>query len=111
MFTIVLTIHVLLALGLVAIILVQHGKGADAGAAFGSGASGSVFGASGTSSFLYKLTVWLATAFFTTSLSLAFIASNSSSSYDASGLITENVVKQDTVPSNNNTQLEDIPEQ
>ena len=74
-FQIILVIHVLLALGLVGLILIQHGKGADAGAAFGSGAAGSVFGARGAHSFLYKLTAVLAVAFLVTRLSLAYFAS------------------------------------
>jgi preprotein translocase subunit SecG len=81
-FQIILVIHVLLALGLVGLILIQHGKGADAGAAFGSGAAGSVFGARGAHSFLYKLTAVLAIGFFVTSISLAYFASNERSSTD-----------------------------
>ena len=69
-FQIILVVHVLLALGLVGLILIQHGKGADAGAAFGSGAAGSVFGARGAHSFLYKLTAILAIGFFVTSIVL-----------------------------------------
>ncbi len=57
----------------------QHGKGADAGAAFGAGASGSVFGARGANSFLYKLTASLAFGFFLTSLTLAYLATNETS--------------------------------
>lgn len=74
--SIVLVIHVLLAIGLITLVLLQHGKGADAGAAFGSGASGTVFGASGSGSFLTKLTTWTAIAFFATSLGLAYISAN-----------------------------------
>jgi preprotein translocase subunit SecG len=72
-FQIVLIIHMLLAFGLIALILMQHGKGADAGAAFGAGASGSVFGARGANSFMYKLTASIAVGFFITSLTLAFV--------------------------------------
>ena len=75
-FQIVLIIHVILALGLVSIILIQHGKGADAGAAFGSGAAGAVFGARGAHSFLYKLTSGLAISFFITSIFLAYLATS-----------------------------------
>lgn len=75
-FQIVLIIHVLLALSLVSIILIQHGKGADAGAAFGSGAAGAVFGARGAHSFLYKLTSGLAIGFFITSIFLAYLATS-----------------------------------
>ncbi len=74
---IILVVHVLLALGLLALILIQHGKGADAGAAFGAGASGTVFGASGSASFLTKLTTWIAIAFFATSLTLAYLSAHS----------------------------------
>lgn len=73
-FQIILIIHVLLALSLIALVLMQHGKGADAGAAFGAGASGSVFGARGASSFMYKLTASVAIGFFVTSLTLAYLA-------------------------------------
>jgi preprotein translocase subunit SecG len=75
-FQVVLIIHVILALGLVSIILIQHGKGADAGAAFGSGAAGAVFGARGAHSFLYKLTAGLAIGFFITSIFLAYLATS-----------------------------------
>lgn len=73
---ILLVIHVLLAIGMVGLILLQQGKGADAGAAFGSGASSTVFGAQGSSSFLSRTTAILATLFFVTSLSLAYLAKN-----------------------------------
>ena len=74
MHTLLLVVHVLLALGLIGLVLIQHGKGADAGAAFGSGASATVFGARGSSSFLTRATGILATLFFITSLSLAYLA-------------------------------------
>lgn len=74
MHTFILVIHVLLALGLIVLVLIQHGKGADAGAAFGSGASATVFGARGSSSFLTRATGILATLFFITSLCLAYLA-------------------------------------
>ncbi|ABL02779.1 protein translocase subunit secG [Candidatus Ruthia magnifica str. Cm (Calyptogena magnifica)] len=78
-FQLILVVHILLALGLIALILIQHGKGADAGTAFGAGTSGSVFGARGANSFLYKLTTSLAFGFFLTSLTLAYLATNDSS--------------------------------
>lgn len=67
-------IHVALAVGLIALVLLQQGKGADAGAAFGGGASGTVFGAQGSATFLSKFTGILAALFFCTSLSLAYFA-------------------------------------
>ena len=73
--TIILSIHIILAISLVVLILVQHGKGADAGAAFGSGASSTVFGAGGSATFLTKITTVIALSFFLTSLSLAYFAS------------------------------------
>lgn len=71
MYQVIIVIHVLLGLGIIGLILMQQGKGADAGAAFGTGASGSVFGAQGAASFLSRTTAILATLFFITSLTLA----------------------------------------
>ena len=76
LFSIVLMVHVLAAIGVIGLVLVQHGKGADMGAAFGSGASGSLFGSSGSANFLSRTTAVLAVVFFLTSLSLAYMASN-----------------------------------
>ncbi|WP_295538952.1 preprotein translocase subunit SecG [uncultured Thiohalocapsa sp.] len=67
-------LHLVLALGLIGLILIQHGKGADAGAAFGSGASATVFGSQGSASFLTRTTAVMATAFFLTSMALAYFA-------------------------------------
>ncbi|MDR2111818.1 MAG: preprotein translocase subunit SecG [Candidatus Accumulibacter sp.] len=77
-FSTILMVHVVAALGIIGLVLVQHGKGADMGAAFGSGASGSLFGATGSANFLSRTTAVLAVIFFLTSLSLAYLASNSS---------------------------------
>ena len=71
---ILLVIHLLVAIGVVALVLLQQGKGADAGAAFGGGASSTVFGSQGSSSFLTRATGILATIFFITSLSLAYLS-------------------------------------
>ena len=73
--TLTLVIHVLAALALVGLILLQHGKGADVGAAFGSGASGSLFGAAGSANFLSRTTAILAIVFFVTSLGLTYFSS------------------------------------
>lgn len=67
-------VHVLVAAGLIGLVLLQHGKGADMGAAFGSGASGSLFGASGSANFLSRTTAVLATAFFLTSMGLTYFS-------------------------------------
>ncbi|MFP4251184.1 MAG: preprotein translocase subunit SecG [Guyparkeria sp.] len=77
MTTIVIIIHVLLGLALIGLVLIQHGKGADAGAAFGSGASGTVHGARGPANTLQKVTGWMVVAFFGTSLLLAYVINTS----------------------------------
>ena len=74
--SVALVIHVLLAIGVIGLVLIQHGKGADAGAAFGSGASATVFGARGSGSFLTRMTTILAALFFITSLALFYLAAN-----------------------------------
>jgi preprotein translocase subunit SecG len=75
MYQLILMIHVLVAIAIIGLVLIQHGKGADIGAAFGSGASNTVFGSQGTGSFLFKLTGGLALTFFVTSLSLSYMLS------------------------------------
>lgn len=77
--SIILAVHVVIALSLIGLILVQQGKGADAGAAFGSGSSGTVFGSQGSGNFLTKTTAVLATLFFLTSLSLSYLSGKISS--------------------------------
>lgn len=72
--TIILVVHVIVAFVVIGLVLIQHGKGADAGAAFGSGASATVFGSQGSASFLSRSTAVLATLFFITSLSLAYFS-------------------------------------
>jgi preprotein translocase subunit SecG len=83
---IALIVHTLIALGIIALVLLQRGKGADAGAAFGAGASGTVFGARGSGSFFSRATAVLATAFFASSLTLAYLSSQRS---DAPGSLLE----------------------
>jgi preprotein translocase subunit SecG len=75
--TILTVLHLFLAIGLVGLVLIQHGKGADAGAAFGSGASATVFGSQGSANFLSRATAIFATLFFATSLWLAYFAMQS----------------------------------
>ncbi len=82
MYQVIIVIHVLLGLGVIGLVLMQQGKGADAGAAFGTGSSGSVFGAQGAASFLSRSTAVLATLFFTTSLGLAVMNSQQSVAKD-----------------------------
>ena len=76
--TLILVAHIVVAVALIALVLVQQGKGADAGAAFGSGASATMFGSRGSASFLSRTTAVLATAFFLTSLTLAYFATQTS---------------------------------
>ena len=74
MYSFVLVVHILLAILMIVLILVQHGKGADAGATFGGGGAASVFGASGSGNFMTRLTAILTALFFVTSLTLAIFA-------------------------------------
>ncbi|WP_175666823.1 preprotein translocase subunit SecG [Burkholderia multivorans] len=73
--TLIIVVQVLSALGVIGLVLLQHGKGADMGAAFGSGASGSLFGATGSANFLSRTTAVLATVFFVATLALTYIGS------------------------------------
>ncbi len=77
MLAILTIVHVLSALAIIGLVLIQHGKGADAGAAFGSGSAGSIFGARGPATFLTRATGVLAAVFFLTSLSLAYLSGQS----------------------------------
>jgi preprotein translocase subunit SecG len=74
--TLLLIVHVIAALGICGLVLLQHGKGADMGASFGGGASGSVFGATGSANFLSRATAILAVVFFLTSLGLTYLATH-----------------------------------
>ena len=77
--TAILVLHVLAAVSIVVLVLLQHGKGADMGAAFGSGSAGSLFGSSGAANFLSRTTAVLAAVFFATSLGLTYFSSPSKS--------------------------------
>lgn len=94
LFSAVLVIHILAAISVIGLVLVQHGKGADMGAAFGSGASGSLFGATGSANFLSRTTAVLAAVFFITSLSLAYIASHKPKT---TGSVMQDAVKSEAV--------------
>lgn len=93
MYQIVLLLHVLICIGIIALVLVQHGKGADMGASFGSGASNTVFGSQGSSSFLVKMTTTLAAAFFVCCLILGGLASYSFKQQNA-GSVMSQILKQ-----------------
>ncbi|MGZ4980973.1 MAG: preprotein translocase subunit SecG [Methylobacter sp.] len=94
MYQVIIVVHVLLGLGVVGLVLMQQGKGADAGAAFGTGSSGSVFGAQGAASFLSRATAILATLFFMTSLGLAVLNGKQGAAYD---LMNAPKTEQDTL--------------
>ena len=80
--TVLIGVHFLIAVALIGFILMQHGKGADMGAAFGSGSSGSLFGAAGSANFLSRTTAILATVFFLSSLGLTYLATNHEAARD-----------------------------
>ncbi|MCQ4348171.1 preprotein translocase subunit SecG [Pseudomonas stutzeri] len=84
--TVVIVVHLLVALGLVGLVLLQQGKGADAGASFGAGASATVFGSQGSATFLSRFTAILAAVFFVTSLGLAFFAKDKADMLSRGGL-------------------------
>lgn len=94
MYQVIIVIHVLLGLGIIGLILMQQGKGADAGAAFGTGSAGSVFGAQGAASFLSRATAIMATLFFITSLGLAVINGHKGVAFD---LMSTPDTQQDTL--------------
>lgn len=77
---VLLAIHVLAAAAILVLVLLQHGKGADMGAAFGSGSAGSVFGAAGSANFLSRATGIAATVFFATSVALTYVGAHRSTS-------------------------------
>jgi preprotein translocase subunit SecG len=86
--TVILIFHVLAAAGIIGLVLLQHGKGADMGAAFGSGSAGSLFGASGSANFLSRATAALTAVFFVTSLGLTYVSSGRS---DSKGIMADPV--------------------
>ena len=104
--TIVLIAHTLIALLIIVLVLLQRGKGADAGAAFGSGSSGTVFGAQGSSNFFSRTTAILAAAFFVSSLSLAYLSSQQADIPDS---LIETFVDNDA-ESGNDDGLVEIPQ-
>ena len=93
-YTLLFILQVIVAVALIAFVLIQHGKGADAGAAFGSGSSSTVFGSQGSGSFLTKVTTFLAVIFLANSLLLAYLASQSIREVPTSLLDTSAVIEQ-----------------
>jgi preprotein translocase subunit SecG len=100
--TIILSVQMLSAVAMIGLILVQHGKGADMGAAFGSGGSGSLFGASGSANFLSRATAVLATLFFTCTLALAYFGNlrptSSGSVLEGAAVVAPAATTQPAVP-------------
>ena len=108
----ILIIHVVASLSVIGLVLIQHGKGADAGAAFGGGSSGSVFGAQGSSNFLTRVTSISVTVFFCTSIALAFVAGSKHETSAAFDIAVENseLVEKDTQEvTDKNSVSQDIP--
>lgn len=103
--TVVIVVHLLVAIGVVVLVLLQQGKGADAGASFGSGASATVFGSQGSSTFLSRFTAILAGVFFVTSLGLAFFATEQAENISQAGLPDPAVLE---VPTSKPA-VEDVP--
>jgi preprotein translocase subunit SecG len=91
--SIILVVHILLALGIIGFVMLQQGKGADAGASFGGGASQTVFGSSGSGNFLSHTTAWLAAAFFATSLGLGVYAKHHADSVTDIGIPSQEVIE------------------
>lgn len=91
-YTILVIVQVVVAIALIVLILLQHGKGADAGAAFGSGASGTVFGAKGSANFMSRATAGLATLFMLASLTLAYLI-NGASAGGGGGSVTDKLTQ------------------
>ena len=96
--TLAVVFHVLLAVAIIGIVLLQRGKGADAGAGFGAGASGTVFGARGSASFLSRTTAILATLFFLTSLGLTYLFSQQKESTSVVDTVTQEAPAPVTTP-------------
>ena len=96
---IVIVIHVIVAIILIGLVLVQHGKGADVGAAFGSGSSNTMFGSQGAMPFLMKVTALLATIFFATNLTLSYLVGHRSQGVEVSTVPASQQTSTLTVPS------------
>ena len=107
--SILLVAQVLLSISLIVLILMQHGKGADAGAAFGSGASATVFGARGSGNFLSRATTIIAILFFIVCLSLAYISSNRVAPDGVTGSVTAQELAPALAPEEGAMQAGDIP--
>jgi preprotein translocase subunit SecG len=104
---IIIVAHVIVALGIIGLVLLQHGKGADMGSGFGGGASSSLFGATGSANFLSRATAALATVFFILSLTLAYIASNRPR--EGGSVVDRMAVPQQPAPAAKKEDKKDVP--
>ena len=107
--TLIIVVQLLSALGIIGLVLLQHGKGADMGAAFGSGSSGSLFGAAGSANFLSRTTAVIATVFFLTSVALTYLGSQHGAVPQGvmeKGLMEKGAVEQQSPPA----QPSDVPQ-
>lgn len=109
--TIVIVVHIIVAIAIIGLVLLQQGKGADAGASFGSGASQTVFGASGSGNFLTRATTIAATMFFLTSLTLAIFAKDNAGLSSTTGLpiVNPQSLEQSSDSASDVPQLDEIP--
>jgi preprotein translocase subunit SecG len=105
--TVLVAVHVLVAAALVGLVLLQHGKGADMGAAFGSGSSGSLFGAAGSANFLSRTTAVLATVFFLSSLGLTYFGATRSGPTD---VMKQGVTETAPAPATKESKAPDVPQ-
>src|SRR6266498_1126605 len=105
--TVLVAVHVLVAAALVGLVLLQHGKGADMGAAFGSGSSGSLFGAAGSANFLSRTTAVLATVFFLSSLGLTYFGATRSGPID---VMKQGVTETAPAPAAKEGKAPDVPQ-
>ncbi len=109
--SVVLIAHMAIALLLIGLVLLQRGKGAEAGTGFGAGASGTVFGARGSANFFSRTTAVLATLFFVTSLSLAYLGSQRSQpSSLLESVVTEEAAQPQALPAGDETALPELPD-
>ena len=107
--SILLVIQVLLSISLIGLILIQHGKGADAGAAFGSGASATVFGSRGSGNFLSRMTTIVAILFFIVCLSLAYVSSHRADPANTRQSVTTQELETAPAPAGDFMQESDLP--
>jgi preprotein translocase subunit SecG len=105
--TVLVGVHVLVAAALVGLVLLQHGKGADMGAAFGSGSSGSLFGAAGSANFLSRTTAILATVFFLSSLGLTYFGATRTGPTD---IMKQGVTETVPAPAAKESKAADVPQ-